>query len=148
MNPNRPVYLKLRDQIAAAIIDGVYAEGAMLPSVRMKNQSCGIGQFFIQKLATRGGSIGKIMPPSGAIFVRNMRPRACSSGVRATSILNLWTLPADVMVSGTVRDAVSTSALPARHPDRPAAAKAAAISNFERIKSVQPRRPAAPFRPG
>lgn len=30
----RPVYLKLRDQIAAAIIDGRYAEGAMLPSVR------------------------------------------------------------------------------------------------------------------
>lgn len=31
---SRPVYLKLRDQIAAAIIDGEYAEGAMLPSVR------------------------------------------------------------------------------------------------------------------
>jgi GntR family transcriptional regulator len=30
----RPVYLKLRDQIAAAIIEGVYPEGAMLPSVR------------------------------------------------------------------------------------------------------------------
>ena len=31
---SRPVYLKLRDQIAAAIIEGRYAEGAMLPSVR------------------------------------------------------------------------------------------------------------------
>lgn len=31
---SRPVYLKLRDQIAAAIIEGVYAEGDMLPSVR------------------------------------------------------------------------------------------------------------------
>jgi GntR family transcriptional regulator len=30
----KPVYLKLRDLIAAAIIDGTYAEGAMLPSVR------------------------------------------------------------------------------------------------------------------
>ena len=30
----RPVYLKLRDQIAAAIIDGTYAEGELLPSVR------------------------------------------------------------------------------------------------------------------
>ena len=28
---SRPVYLKLRDQIAAAIIEGVYAEGEMLP---------------------------------------------------------------------------------------------------------------------
>lgn len=31
---SRPVYLKLRDKIAAAIIEGEYAEGAMLPSVR------------------------------------------------------------------------------------------------------------------
>lgn len=30
----KPVYLKLRDLIVAAIIDGTYAEGAMLPSVR------------------------------------------------------------------------------------------------------------------
>ncbi len=30
----RPVYLKLRDIIAAAIIDGTYPEGALLPSVR------------------------------------------------------------------------------------------------------------------
>lgn len=29
-----PVYLRLRDQIAGAILDGTYAEGAMLPSVR------------------------------------------------------------------------------------------------------------------
>ena len=34
MNQSKPVYLKLRDQIADAILDGEYAEGAMLPSVR------------------------------------------------------------------------------------------------------------------
>ncbi len=31
---NQPVYLKLRDTIAAAIIDGTYPDGALLPSVR------------------------------------------------------------------------------------------------------------------
>jgi GntR family transcriptional regulator len=31
---SKPVYLKLRDLIAAAIIDGTYGDGAMLPSVR------------------------------------------------------------------------------------------------------------------
>jgi len=31
---SKPVYLKLRDLIAAAIIDGTYSEGSMLPSVR------------------------------------------------------------------------------------------------------------------
>ena len=34
MSDNRPVYLRLREQIAAAIIEGRYAEGQMLPSVR------------------------------------------------------------------------------------------------------------------
>ncbi len=35
MRPSqKPVYLKLRDLIANAIIDGTYPEGAMLPSVR------------------------------------------------------------------------------------------------------------------
>jgi GntR family transcriptional regulator len=33
-NDSKPVYLKLRDVIAAAILDGDFAEGAMLPSVR------------------------------------------------------------------------------------------------------------------
>lgn len=33
-NENKPVYLKLRDVIAAAILDGDYREGQMLPSVR------------------------------------------------------------------------------------------------------------------
>lgn len=31
---SQPVYLKLRDLIAASIIDGTFPEGAMLPSVR------------------------------------------------------------------------------------------------------------------
>jgi GntR family transcriptional regulator len=34
MSDNRPVYLRLREQIAAAIIEGRYAEGDILPSVR------------------------------------------------------------------------------------------------------------------
>ncbi|MBS3929106.1 MAG: GntR family transcriptional regulator [Sphingomonadales bacterium] len=34
MSDSKPVYLKLRDIIAAAIIDGTYGEGTMLPSVR------------------------------------------------------------------------------------------------------------------
>ncbi len=33
-NDSKPVYLKLRDIIAAAILDGGYGEGEMLPSVR------------------------------------------------------------------------------------------------------------------
>ncbi len=54
MNPNRPsnnrpVYLKLRDQIAAAIIDGIYAEGAMLPSVRALAAEQGANPLTVAK---------------------------------------------------------------------------------------------------
>jgi GntR family transcriptional regulator len=34
MNQDRPVYLRLRDEIAALILEGVYREGEALPSVR------------------------------------------------------------------------------------------------------------------
>ncbi|MFN2099454.1 GntR family transcriptional regulator [Altererythrobacter sp. MF3-039] len=46
---SRPVYLKLRDQIAAAIIDGNYAEGAMLPSVRALAAEQGANPLTVAK---------------------------------------------------------------------------------------------------
>ncbi len=54
MNPNRPssnrpVYLKLRDQIAAAIIDGAYPEGALLPSVRALAAEQGANPLTVAK---------------------------------------------------------------------------------------------------
>jgi GntR family transcriptional regulator len=48
-HPNRPVYLKLRDQIAAAIIDGVYPEGEMLPSVRALAAEQGANPLTVAK---------------------------------------------------------------------------------------------------
>jgi len=48
-SPNRPVYLKLRDQIAAAIIDGAYPEGAMLPSVRALAAEQGANPLTVAK---------------------------------------------------------------------------------------------------
>jgi len=49
MNQSKPVYLKLRDQIAAAIIQGVYAEGAMLPSVRALAAEQGANPLTVAK---------------------------------------------------------------------------------------------------
>ena len=46
---SRPVYLKLRDQIAAAIIEGEYAEGAMLPSVRALAAEQGANPLTVAK---------------------------------------------------------------------------------------------------
>ena len=49
MSQNRPVYLKLRDQIAAAIIEGAYAEGEMLPSVRALASEQGANPLTVAK---------------------------------------------------------------------------------------------------
>lgn len=47
--PNQPVYLKLRDRIAAAIIEGRYAEGEMLPSVRAYAAEQGANPLTVAK---------------------------------------------------------------------------------------------------
>ena len=46
---SRPVYLKLRDQIAAAIIEGDYPEGEMLPSVRALAAEQGANPLTVAK---------------------------------------------------------------------------------------------------
>ncbi len=46
---SQPVYLKLRDLIAAAIIDGTYPEGAMLPSVRALAAEQGANPLTVAK---------------------------------------------------------------------------------------------------
>lgn len=46
---SRPVYLKLRDQIAASIIEGEYAEGEMLPSVRAFAAAQGANPLTVAK---------------------------------------------------------------------------------------------------
>ena len=45
----RPVYLKLRDMIAAAIIEGRYREGEMLPSVRALAAEQGANPLTVAK---------------------------------------------------------------------------------------------------
>lgn len=46
---SRPVYLKLRDKIAAAIIEGEYPEGEMLPSVRAYAAEQGANPLTVAK---------------------------------------------------------------------------------------------------
>lgn len=48
-NQSKPVYLKLRDLIAAAIIDGRYPEGKMLPSVRALAAEQGANPLTVAK---------------------------------------------------------------------------------------------------
>ena len=82
--PTKPVYLKLRDLIAAAIIDGTYPEGALLPSVRALAAEQGANpltvakayqQFQIDGLIDVQRGVGMFVAPGAAEALRK-RERA------------------------------------------------------------------------
>lgn len=64
-NTAKPVYLKLRDLIAAAIIDGRYAEGAMLPSVRTLAAQEGANPLTVAKAYQQFQSDGLVAVQRG-----------------------------------------------------------------------------------
>lgn len=71
MVDTRPVYLRLREQIAAAIIDGRYAEGAMLPSVRAFAADQGANPLTVAKAYQQFQADGLIRVQRGVgMFVR------------------------------------------------------------------------------
>ena len=71
MADNRPVYLRLREQIAAAIIDGRYAEGQMLPSVRAFAAEQGANPLTVAKAYQQFQTDGLIRVQRGVgMFVR------------------------------------------------------------------------------
>ncbi len=71
MSDNRPVYLRLRDEIAAAIIDGRYAEGEMLPSVRRTGGGAGANPLTVAKAYQQFQADGLIRVQRGVgMFVR------------------------------------------------------------------------------
>jgi GntR family transcriptional regulator len=64
-NTAKPVYLKLRDLIAAAILDGSYAEGAMLPSVRSLAAQEGANPLTVAKAYQQFQSDGLVAVQRG-----------------------------------------------------------------------------------
>ena len=71
MSDNRPVYLRLREQIAAAIIEGRYREGDMLPSVRAFAAEQGANPLTVAKAYQQFQADGLIRVQRGVgMFVR------------------------------------------------------------------------------
>jgi GntR family transcriptional regulator len=75
----KPVYLKLRDMIAAAIIDGTYPEGTLLPSVRALAAEQGANpltvakayqQFQLDGLVEVQRGVGMLVAPNAATRLR------------------------------------------------------------------------------
>jgi GntR family transcriptional regulator len=71
MPDTRPVYLRLRELIAAAIIDGRYPEGDMLPSVRAFAAEQGANPLTVAKAYQQFQADGLIRVQRGVgMFVR------------------------------------------------------------------------------
>src|SRR5438128_11884042 len=91
MADNRPVYLRLRELIAAAIIDGRYREGEMLPSVRALAAEQGANPLTVAKAYQQFQSDGLIRVQRGVgMFVREGAADKLRSAERAQFFGNEW----------------------------------------------------------
>jgi GntR family transcriptional regulator len=87
----RPVYLRLREQIAAAIIDGRYAEGAMLPSVRAFAAEQGANPLTVAKAYQQFQADGLIRVQRGVgMFVREGAADKLRSAAREQFLQLEW----------------------------------------------------------
>ena len=88
---SRPVYLKLRDQIAAAIIDGKYPEGAMLPSVRAFAAAQGANPLTVAKAYQAFQDEGLVRVQRGVgMYVVSGAAHALRASERATFLADEW----------------------------------------------------------
>ena len=91
MSDNRPVYLRLRDEIAAAIIDGRYGEGEMLPSVRAFAAEQGANPLTVAKAYQQFQTDGLIRVQRGVgMFVREGAAEQLRAAERATFLEHEW----------------------------------------------------------
>ncbi|MEW4449472.1 GntR family transcriptional regulator [Qipengyuania sp. JC766] len=88
---NRPVYLKLRDRIAAAILEGRYAEGDMLPSVRAFAAEQGANPLTVAKAYQQFQADGLVRVQRGiGMFVVRGAAERLRQAERADFIQREW----------------------------------------------------------
>jgi len=91
MSDGRPVYLRLRDQIAAGIMDGRYPEGAMLPSVRAFAAEQGANPLTVAKAYQQFQANGLIRVQRGVgMFVREGAANRLKASERANFLDQEW----------------------------------------------------------
>mgnify|MGYP001332546043 CR=1 FL=1 len=91
MADNRPVYLRLRDEIAAAIIDGRYREGEMLPSVRAFAAEQGANPLTVAKAYQQFQADGLIRVQRGVgMFVREGAAEQLRASERSQFLEQEW----------------------------------------------------------
>jgi GntR family transcriptional regulator len=88
---SRPVYLKLRDQIVAAILDGQYREGAMLPSVRAFAAEQGANPLTVAKAYQQFQDEGLVQVQRGVgMFVAHGAAERLRARERAAFLDGEW----------------------------------------------------------
>ena len=87
----RPVYLRLRDIIAAAILDGEFAEGEMLPSVRAFAADQGANPLTVAKAFQQFQDDGLIAVRRGVgMYVTQGAAARLRGAERATFLKHEW----------------------------------------------------------
>jgi GntR family transcriptional regulator len=87
----RPVYLRLREQIADGIIEGRYGEGAMLPSVRAFAAEQGANPLTVAKAYQQFQADGLVRVQRGVgMFVREGAVEQLRSRERSAFIEEEW----------------------------------------------------------
>ena len=90
-NQSKPVYLKLRDLIAAAIIDGRYREGEMLPSVRALASQEGANPLTVAKAYQQFQSDGLVAVQRGVgMYVVKGAAEKLRSSERSQFVQEEW----------------------------------------------------------
>ena len=91
MQDSKPVYLRLRDQIAAAIIAGDYPEGQMLPSVRALAAEQGANPLTVAKAYQQFQADGLIQVQRGVgMFVLEGAAEKLRRAERAAFLRHEW----------------------------------------------------------
>jgi GntR family transcriptional regulator len=91
MSDNLPVYLRLRDEIAAAFIEGRYAEGDMLPSVRAFAAEQGANPLTVAKAYQQFQADGLIRVQRGVgMFVGEGAADKLRATERAAFLQHEW----------------------------------------------------------
>jgi GntR family transcriptional regulator len=91
MSESKPVYLRLRDIIAAAIISGDYPEGEMLPSVRAFAAEQGANPLTVAKAYQQFQIDGLIRVQRGVgMFVREGAAQQLRQAERAAFLRDEW----------------------------------------------------------
>ena len=91
MSDTKPVYLRLRERIAASIIDGEYPEGEMLPSVRSYAAEQGANPLTVAKAYQQFQADGLIRVQRGVgMFVREGAADRLREAERANFLDEEW----------------------------------------------------------